>query len=53
MMVLLLNKQSKSSEVFLKPVKVAPNPFRKMAGGLLVLCDTWVVDKKNSQEKHD
>ncbi len=45
--------EGKSSEVFLKPVKVAPNPFRKMAGGLLVLCDTWVVDKKKSQEKHE
>jgi len=45
--------EGKSSEVFLKPVKVAPNPFRKMAGGLLVLCDTWVADKKKSQEKQE
>lgn len=42
-----------SSEVFLKPVKVSPNPFRKMAGGLLVLCDTWSVDKKKSQQKQE
>lgn len=43
--------EGKSSEVFLKPVKVAPNPFRKMAGGLLVLCDTWVADKKKKPRK--
>ena len=40
-----------SSEVFIKPVKVCPNPFRKVVGGLLVLCDTWVADKKESKEK--
>ena len=38
-----------NSEVILKPVAVYMDPFRK-APNVLVLCDTWVANKKESME---
>ena len=44
----------KSSEVFVRPVKVTRDPFRLQGqfDAFLVLCDTWVVDKEKSK-KHN
>ncbi|RZD41438.1 MAG: hypothetical protein CXT73_04980 [Methanobacteriota archaeon] len=37
--------EGKSSEVFIRPVKVTRDPFRRDENAFLILCDTWVVDK--------
>lgn len=44
----------KSSEVFVRPVKVTRDPFRLQGqfDAFLVLCDTWIVDKEKSK-KHN
>ncbi len=39
--------EGSNSEIFLKPVKIVPDPFRR-EGAVLVLCDTWIIDKSNS-----
>ena len=41
------------SEVFLRPVKLCYDPFRRSDNAYLVLCDTWLADKKKSQEKNE
>jgi len=41
------------SEVFLRPVKLCYDPFRRSENAFLVLCDTWLADKKKSQEKNE
>ena len=44
----------KSSEVFVRPVKVTRDPFRLQSqiDSFLVLCDTWVVDKEKSKKQN-
>jgi glutamine synthetase len=44
----------KSSEVFVRPIKVSRDPFRLQGqfDAFLVLCDTWIVDKEKSK-KHN
>ena len=42
----------KDSEIFLKPVKIVPDPFREHPNALLVLCDTWIIDKDNSMQNN-
>ena len=43
----------KSSEVFVRPVKVTRDPFRLQGqfDAFLVLCDTWIVDKEKTDEE--
>tara|TARA_B100000575_G_C23142926_1_gene665690 strand:+ start:4447 stop:5658 length:1212 start_codon:yes stop_codon:yes gene_type:complete len=41
------------SEVFLRPVKLCYDPFRRGDNAYLVLCDTWLANKKKSQEKNE
>ncbi len=38
----------KDSEIFIKPVKIVPDPFREHPNALLVLCDNWIIDKEES-----
>ena len=42
----------KDSEIFLKPVKIVPDPFREHPNALLVLCDNWIIDKDNSKQNN-
>ena len=42
----------KDSEIFLKPVKIVPDPFRQHPNALLVLCDNWIIDKDNSKQNN-
>ncbi len=41
------------SEVFLRPVKLCYDPFRRGDNAYIVLCDTWLADKKKSQENNE
>jgi|UniRef100_A0A6C0IPM3 glutamine synthetase len=43
----------KSSEVFIRPIKVTRDPFRREEQAFLVLCDTWIIDKVKSKEKNN
>lgn len=43
-----------TSEVFLRPVKVVPDPLRpgSINASFLVLCDTWLFDKEKTSDKN-
>ena len=43
--------QGNDSEIFIKPVKIVPDPFRQHPNALLVLCDNWIIDKEESNNE--
>jgi len=43
--------EGSNSEVFLHPVKLCFDPFRRGDNAYIVLCDTWLVDKQESKLK--
>ena len=40
-----------NSEVFIRPIKLCYDPFRRSENAYIVLCDTWLADKTESQKQ--
>ena len=41
-----------NSEVFIRPIKLCYDPFRRSENAYIVLCDTWLADKTESQKQN-